>query len=29
MLAKLANIGITGIREEEYETWLAIQVQNS
>jgi hypothetical protein len=29
MLAKLVNIGITGMWEEEYKTWLTIQVQNS
>jgi len=29
MLAMLANIGMTGTREEEYETLLAIRVQNS
>jgi hypothetical protein len=29
MLAKLANIGMTGTWEEEYKTWLTIQIQNS
>ena len=29
MLAKLANIGMTGPEEVEYETLVAIRVQNS
>jgi len=29
MLAKLANIGMIDTGEEEYGTWLAIQIQNN